>query len=480
MLKFLQSVRFGSAVTVTAGNGVFAVALLLRNILLARLLPVEIFGIAASLMVLGALLEAAQESGMNRLIVQSNRGDDEGFQSTLHAMQLGLSLAALAFLGLIALPYAVIVGTPDLWITYLMVGALFCLTGFNHLDIYRFQRRGAFLPFALYQALPTLVGVALIYPLYLWLGDYRIIFGMVLGQQATRLAVTHLCAERPYRLSWDGPSRFDAWRFGWPLLLNSLLIFLAFNGDRLIVANRFGLEPLGWFSVAFLLSFVPSSVIASSVRALFLPRLSQKKETPAAFEETAIAVSQLGLLLGLGLVAGVALFGPAAIHFLFGEKYAPAAPMLILLAIMQATRLARVASSLVAVSKAETQNPLYANIVRCVFFPIAWIVAGAYGQVMMVIIIACVGEFVAFAVSLLLLNRRINLNVDALLWPIFLCLLAYASIAFTVVQGRTTQSLWLVPDIYAAAFFTFSICAALSMETLRKLIAPRRTKDALI
>ena len=56
--------------------------------------------------------------------------------------------------------------------------------------------------------------------------------------------VSHLVAERPYRLVLDREIMAESLRFGWPLLVNGVLLFVVFNGDRVIVGHGLGMATL--------------------------------------------------------------------------------------------------------------------------------------------------------------------------------------------------------------------------------------------
>ena len=74
-------------------------------------------------------------------------------------------------------------------------------------------------------------------PLAKWLGDYQVMLYVVIGQVVMMTLVSHLVAERPYRWAWDRVIIGRMLRFGWPLLINGLLMFAIFQGDKAIVGR---------------------------------------------------------------------------------------------------------------------------------------------------------------------------------------------------------------------------------------------------
>lgn len=452
-----------------AGNGVYAAGLFARNVLLARLLPVEAYGLAATLMILFALAEAAQDAGMNQLIVQSDRGDEPAYQASLQGVQVQFALFAGLLALVMALPFALFLGGGQAPVhDFALIAGLGVLTGFVHLDVWRLQRAGNYRVFALFQSLPTVVSLAAIYPLYLWLGDHRVAIGMIAVQQATRLIVSHGLAKRAYALARAVDMAREARRFALPLLMNGGLLFLAFNGERMIVAGRLGLETVGWFSAAYLLCFAPANIVGNTVRALFLPALSRVKAVRAAFARRAQAALEATIVIALCFSGGLILLGPVLINQLFGPAFAPALAILPLLVIAQALRVCRAGVTVVAVSQAMTRVPLKANLLRCagligaglaVFaMPVESPVAG----LMTVAALALAGEAAALALAVYLVAARGVIDArDVSMAYIF---------SVGGMMALLSPALVGVPTLSASLFFAgFACAAATQLTALRDL-----------
>ena len=75
-------------------------------------------------------------------------------------------------------------------------------------------------------------------------------------------------------------------------------MFGILQGDRIIVANQLGPVTLGLFSLAFMLTFMPTGILAQTINRLFLPKLAPLQDDPAAFDALARVVVQTGLVAG--------------------------------------------------------------------------------------------------------------------------------------------------------------------------------------
>jgi O-antigen/teichoic acid export membrane protein len=415
-----------SGLILSAGNLSVALLSLVRNIVIARLISVEDFGIASTFAITMALVEMTSSIALDRLMIQAKDGETEHLQSTVQAIQAARGALGAAILFLIAGPLALFFRVPELAWAYQALAALPLLRGFAHFDLYRFQREMRFLPAIKVemtaQFLSTAGAIAFAYVLT----DYRAMLYALLVQQIAYTLATHLVAVRPYRWAADRQILVKALSFGWPLLLNGLLMFGVFHGDRIIVGSLIGLTELGWFSAAFSLTLVPMAVVAKTLHSFFLPQLSGAQDRPTDFASLADVTMQAGLFAGALFAVAVAIAGPAIMLLLYGPKYEPALTLIVFLAVMQSLRIAKAGPAIVATAKAETTNPLIANFARILMLPGAWVAVLLGGTVSTVIALAIIGEALAFAVSLYLLHRRLSLTLWRIAPSVAVCMAVLA------------------------------------------------------
>ena len=413
-----------------ASNATVSVLQLARNILIARLIGVEDYGVAATFAITMALIEMMSNIALDRLIVQDREGDGTRLQASVQALQVARGALGGAILFALAGPMARLFGVPDLVWAYQMLALLPFMRGFLHLDIYRAQRAMNFRPVAITEVSAYLLSTALGVWLALELRDYRAMLYALLAQQALLTLVSHLAAKRGYRLGWDRALVGRAFAFGWPLLLNGALMFGIFQGDRMIVASEIGLVELGWFSAAFTLALTPSLLAARTLQSFALPQLSKAQEDPTAFAPRAAATLEGGLFLGVGFAAAFALAGPPVFLTLFGADFAAALGIVALLGAMQGVRMAKAGPVIVATAKAHTKNPLYANIVRVLALPVAFVLVLRGGGVEAVIWAALGGEAASLAASLWLVRRRLGVRLRPVLPALAVFIAAIGGIVY--------------------------------------------------
>ena len=228
-----------------------------------------------------------------------------------------------------------------------------------------------------------------------------------------------------------------------PLLLNGVFLLGISQGERLIVANRFGLEELAWFSVGFMLTMMPVNLLSKSLQSLFLPILSRHQDNDDAFSYTAVTACQATVVPGLALALGFALFGPTVIGLLYGEKYLPAVGIVVLLAVMQGIRLAQAGAVVSALARAQSRIPLYITITRFAFIPLAFL-AVLYLQVgiLSLVIIGIAGEIAALVLAYSMLWARLRVRISQLGPGLLLAGTVLAVIIWQVVTIKMETGLW--------------------------------------
>lgn len=382
----------------------------IRNIILARLLSVEDFGTAATFALLASLLDLAGQIGLGQLVVQARDAEDPKMQATLHTVQFALGLVAALLLLAMAWPYAFFMAAPGLFGAYAMLALIPIMRGLSHLDNMRLQRHGRFGPWAIRQIVPPILSLLVIYPAYLWLGDYRIVLVTIYVQQLGLLIASHYGADWRYAFGFDRDIIRRALHFGWPLMLNSLLMYFVFNGDRIVVSNQLGLEALGWFSAAVFLTMTPMNFVAKTAQTVLLPTMARQQDNPAAFQRQYDLAVSFVALMAVAFTAGLALLGGPIMHLTFGTKFLPAEPYLTLLAVTQGIRLIRAAPALAAMAKGETKNPFYTNMIRGVFVLVALGVTIVTKSIYLLIFVGIVGEIVATIAGAWLLKDMLGVR----------------------------------------------------------------------
>ncbi|WP_347311619.1 oligosaccharide flippase family protein [Defluviimonas sp. SAOS-178_SWC] len=455
------------AFMLVSGNAFGSALLLLRNLIIARLISPEDYGIASTFAIAMSIVEMFSYFGLNQMIVVDKDGDDPGVQKALQGFQLIRGVTSSILLFAIAYPYARFLGIEEIAWAYQAIAFIPLVNGLQHFDMHRLKRHLNFTPWIVTQAVPPLISVLSVWPLALYFGDYRIMLIALFVQAGAMVILSHLMAERRYGVTFDFGLIRRATVFGWPLLLNGILLFGVFNGERLIVGRELGMSQLAIFSMSITLTLTPTLVLAGAVQSLFLPQLGAARDRDESFRWLGVAATEAGLAIGIVLLIGVVLLGGPVIHLLLGPKYAAILEILVPMTVVQALRVAKTGGSTVALSKERSGNAAVANLFRVLSLPVSWYAVTHTGTVMTVIYIAMVAELLGYLVSLNLAARRTGLPLKPLVLPS--ALTAMACVAALIDARYYPPQTGLIAHLDWSRWAVVAVCLAAlaSMSALR-------------
>jgi O-antigen/teichoic acid export membrane protein len=451
-----------------------------RNVILARSLAKGDYGLSAAFATAIAMLELAGRSGVNQLVVQARYGNRPGFVACAHTVQLAAGAASAILLLALSVPIADLFKVPQAAWAFGMLALIPLLNGAGHLDNSRLQRRIDFVPAALAEVLPQMLVTLATWPFVVWLPDYRAVLWLLIIKTAMSVAVTHLLAERRYRLRWKTQWIAEIYKWSWPLVLSGILVFLSQQANQLVIGNAFSVANLAGYAIAVSLVSVPWFVLASLATSLLLPILSAQQNRP---ELNRIA----RLCLPMFAVAAVLLFIPTAlcgevtVIWLFGARYVGAGIFVAILASGVAIRLFSLLGSSVALACGDTRNDLYANVCRCISLPLA-ISAAAHGMDLRVVV-ACgaVGDLVGGFVAMLRVRGLVSIPArDMLKWAVYVVFFITIGFLYLLMEVHKVNVLLHFCLVSALCCCAIVFAAKLVPEVADKVAAALKDRGRVI
>lgn len=437
-----------------------------RNLLLARLVSVEDYGVASTFAIAMAVVEMSTQFGLHVQIVQDKRGEDPAFQAALQGFQVLRGVIAGLLLFVLAGAMADLMNIPQVAWAYQVMALLPVLKSLQHFDIHRLNRDMRFGPLLLTGGLSAFASLLALYPLAMWLGDYRAMLYALVLQALLELVISHLTADRKYRMVLDRAVISGSIRFGWPLLTNGVLLFLVFQGDRVIVGRELGIEVLAVFSMGVTLSFTPALVMTKSIQNFFLGPLSRdaelRKTAPGTFQNSAEAVIQGNLVSGAALIIGALFLGPWFIYVALPPEYTGLSWMLIWMVIQQGVRVFKSGPNLVSLSCGYTLNELATNGIRVLSLSAIWWAASTGLGLPVIFAIAIAAEALGVGIAVILMQWKIKIGLTNL-WPSFF--ISLALVAVTATSQLPHLQAWSVEcSVLAAGLFILLLASAKSFR----------------
>ncbi len=371
-------------------------AALLRSVVLARAIGPDELGRAMLLALVLRLVEMFSDLGVERLLIQAPEGPTPMLQASLHGALVlrGIALGAL----LLLLAHFLSLTMPDgpVFATYAALALIPILRGFLHLDYRRAEKNFNYSALAKVEGSAALVMLgALAIGMVFGPSDHRILLLVLIAQAMTQVILSHALSERRWQLNFDTQELARIFRFGAPLALNSVLMYLTLQADRLIVAFGWDWSDLAIYGIIAQLALIPAQVIGRAANSLLLPAFA--RTIPESGADQALRRSLRGVaLLGGGFALSFAMIAPSLITTIYGFDAAQTNLIALALGISASVRIARTPLSIHAVATGRTGDTARANLWRAAALAPGLLCATLGTPLYVFALTAIVGEVGAF------------------------------------------------------------------------------------
>ncbi|MBV4491489.1 oligosaccharide flippase family protein [Pseudomonas oryzicola] len=317
------------------------------NLLMARLLVPEMFGVMVIANTISVLLHLLSDVGLRQNIVQSQRGDDPHFLNTAWTVQIIRGFVLFILTLLLALgawlaqhaelwPADSTYAEPVLPMVLAATGLSAVIWGFQSTKIdvavRTFQQKRV----ALVDLASQVVGLVVMLVLgYLTHSVWALVIAGLVSALAWTL-LGHTALEGPRnRLQWDRSALNELIVFGRWILLSSMVGVLAMYGDRIWFGASMTTAQLGVYSIAVLILGAVQTALMKIFGAVALPAFSEaaraddKERLKALYHRFRLLVD----LLVLFICGGFLTASPLLIGWLYDDRYREAGPMLAILSL---------------------------------------------------------------------------------------------------------------------------------------------------
>lgn len=372
----------------------------LRNLILARLIGVDEMGLAIAIALGIRIFEMVGDFGLERWLVQVRTNDLQPVRGTVHLIHAvkGISLMGLAML--LAAPLANAFQPQIDPAIFCLAAIAIAVRGFVNCDYRERQRERKYLAGLKVEGGSNIIALAATAPIALLTGDYSAIAWASITQAIALNLLSHATARRPISFGADTVTIGRALRFGFPVACNAILMFLALQGDRFIVAIYFEPGVLAAFAIAAQLTVLPALVGARFLLALDLPRFSRISERSGewqfAYRLRLIQVTGVAA----GLVISLGLFGESVVRLLYGQDFVTGSSVMELLALAAGLRLARAVPNTMLMALGKTPILLAGNLPRILAVFAAYVALANGAGLPMVALIGAASEAAGLFIGL--------------------------------------------------------------------------------
>ena len=410
------------------------------QIILARLLVKEDFGIVAMAMVVVALLDLMRAFGFDLALIQNQDAVSEHYNTAWTFNIIAASVIALMLILLTPLS-ADFYNDPRLSEIMPLLAVGVFISGFENVGVVAFRKDLTFHKEFMYMlakkvfAFVAVVGFALYYRNY-----WALIYGFIITKIGVVILSYFIHSYKP----WFSLSRFkELFGFSAWLFINNLLTFINFKVPEIILGKLLGAGALGIFSVSKDITYSTSSALVIPINRATFPGYSKLNNNIPALRESLLNTQSLIALLIIPASAGFSAIAPVMVPVLLGPKWLESIAIMQILAYAGLIfSLANLTSIYLALGKPRI-NTMILIIRVIIFIPLllyASIKYGLNGAAWSILITGVILLPITYAPVIKFIDIGIKDLLSRILRPIFATVVMLLSVNYTYLEFIENKS----------------------------------------
>jgi O-antigen/teichoic acid export membrane protein len=314
----------------TIVNAVFMVGTsgiaLLQAVLIARLLPVSVLGLWGLLMAGFMTLLAIGSVGIDDKYIQQDDPDQRRAFEVAFTLQLALG-AVFVLVILVGMPlFGLIYGESEIVLPGIALAAVMPALALQ-MPLWVHYRRMDFLRQRLLMTVdPVVTFVVTIALAGAGMGLWGLVIGAATGSWVAAVVMV-LQSPYPLRLRWDRATFSEYKRFSMPLFVGAISTVLLIQAPVVVSARVLDVAAVAAIALAATISQFTLSVDTLVTQTLY-PAICAVKDRRDLLYESFWKSNRLALLWAAPLGTAVALFAGDFVHYVIGEKWRFAVPLI--------------------------------------------------------------------------------------------------------------------------------------------------------
>ena len=318
------------AIWTVGGFGAGQIVRLGTNIILARLLAPQLFGLMLIVQTVRIGIELMSDIGISQNIIYSPNAYEPDFYNTAWSLQLIRSMGLWLLILVAAWPLAQFYDTPNLSVLLPITGVMTLLGGLTSVSPQILQKKLQFAKINVFQlTVAILSSIVYLVSVYLRPTIWGMVIGNILGTAINTIGSYFIMPEIKQKFHISKRFVGEIIHFGKWITLSSVVYFLSMNIDRLYFAKVVPLGLLGVYGIARSISEVLTALAGRLGYGVVFPFVASHSNTPRSSLRAELApVRGRFLLLGAFGCSLFAATADLAIKLLYDERYQAAGWML--------------------------------------------------------------------------------------------------------------------------------------------------------
>jgi len=390
------------------------------GIVLARLLPPEDFGIVGVALIVTGFATTLTELGLGPALIQRKEISERHIRV---CVTISASLAIVTCLVLYGSAGAIASFFRDARVAPVLqvLSLSFVLSGFGITGRALLTRRLAFRESVLIQMVASILGYGGVAVVMAALGyGYWSLVGGTLAQALLSTVLTYGAARHSLRPLVDRAAIRDLAGFSAGMSLTSVVNYFARQGDYFVVGRLTSAASLGLYTRAYTLMTLPLTFIGSALSQVLFPSAARIQHDQDRFRRAYLTAFGLSVAVSLPISLGVSVLAPEVILIIYGQPWAPAIPLLQILALFGMFRMSYNTAAAFVRARGQAYRLLFSQLVyatlvvggswwiipRAGLMGVSWVVGGAITSMWLLVVVFAnrsagvrIGEFVQVLAS---------------------------------------------------------------------------------
>ncbi|WP_394238287.1 lipopolysaccharide biosynthesis protein [Niallia oryzisoli] len=303
----------------------------ITNMVLARLLAPEAFGVVATVTMIASLADMFTDAGFQKYLVQHEFKDEEDKHKNANVAFLTNFAISILLWGLIILfseQIAVLVGNPGLGNVIAVACIQLPLTAFSSIQMALYRRDFDFKTLFIVRMVSIFIPFVVTIPFaLLGLGYWALIIGTIFMQLSNAVILTIKSKWKPrwfYRLGiLKEMLSFSIWS-----LIESISIWLTTWVDVFIISSMLSEYYLGIYKTSTTMVNALMALITASIVPILFSTLSRLQNNNELFNRAYFKMQRVVSIIVLPLGIGVFLYSDLATQILLGDQWGEASKII--------------------------------------------------------------------------------------------------------------------------------------------------------
>ncbi len=346
-------------------------------LLLARLLGPEDFGLIAMSGVFIAFMRVFLDQGFASAIVQRQDLEPEHLD-TAFWISIGISLVLMALTWATAGLVAHLYHEPELTWVIRLLSINFVFKALNSVQNAILTRQMAFRPLAVRALIGITAGGAVGVAMALMGFGVWSLVGYQLANGIVEVPVLWMVSDWRPGLRLSKPHFRELFNFGIHVVGMNGLIFLSNYSDNLLVGYYLGPTALGYYTIAYRVLTVLTTLLAKTTNQVAFPTFSRLQHDPERLRRAFCQATRLTSLIAFPVFLGISAVASELVPVVFGEQWAPSIPVMQVLAFLGILRTVFQFNGPIMLAMGQPDWQLKINVfntvmnVLCFFIAVRW------------------------------------------------------------------------------------------------------------